>query len=196
MRGRRTIVAWWSNPGALRARTHAVLSDLTPVPGGIRSWNGSQYAVRFERKIPFTGVSGELIEKSIELAGRMKEDVFISNAVNCHPRRNRQSHEHEIVNCSPFLHRELDIVRPRLVITLGRDAERALIFFYPRARVSTLPFETPRGRRPKGVPYILTAKHPSWIQRQHDNRLEAEYVSGLAAAIRWSFGHASEEAKG
>jgi hypothetical protein len=59
----------------------------------------------------------------------------------------------------------------------------------------TLPFETPRGRFPKGVPYILNATHPSWIQRQHDNRLEAEYVSGLAGAIRWSFGRASEEAK-
>jgi len=147
-----------------------------------------------ESQIPFTGGSGELIGRSIELAGREKGDVFISNAVQGHPPRNRPSHEHEIVNCSAFLHRELDIVRPRLVITLGRDAERVLRFFYPRARVATLPFEIPRGRLPKGLPYILKAKHPSWIQRQHDDRLEADYVSGLAAAIRWSFGFASDEA--
>lgn len=140
-----------------------------------------------ESQVPFTGGSGELIDQSIARAGHDKKDVFISNAVHCHPPKNRPSHEHEIVNCSPFLHRELEIVRPRLVITLGRDAERALSFFYPRARTCRQPFEIPRGRLPKGVPYIFHAKHPSWIQRQHDELLEADYVSGLAAAIRWSF---------
>ncbi|WP_234785267.1 uracil-DNA glycosylase family protein [Mycolicibacterium mucogenicum] len=92
-----------------------------------------------------------------------------------------------MVNCAPFLHRELEIVRPRLVITLGRDAERVVSFFYPRARVSVPPFEPPRGRLPGGVPLVFAAKHPSWIQRQHDNELEAGYKANLAAAIRWSF---------
>lgn len=146
-----------------------------------------------ESQVPFTGGSGDLVDAGIKLAGREKEDVFISNAVHCHPPKNRASHEHEIVNCSPFLHRELEIVRPRLVITLGRDAERVVSFLYPRARVSVPPFETPRGRLPRGVPHIFNAKHPSWIQRQHDDELEADYVSGLAAAIRWSFGPASTE---
>ncbi len=111
----------------------------------------------------------------------------------CHPPKNRPSREHEIVNCSTYLHRELEIVRPRLVITLGRDAERVLSFFYPRARVSPERFEAPRGRLPKGVPYILNAKHPSWIGRQHDERREGEYVSDVAAAIRWSFDRAQQE---
>ncbi|CAA0132351.1 Type-4 uracil-DNA glycosylase [Mycolicibacterium vanbaalenii] len=148
-----------------------------------------------ETQIPFTEGSGDLIDDGIKRAGRQKENLFISNAVHCHPLKNRASHQHEIVNCSPFLHRELEIVRPRLVITLGRDAERVLRFFYPRARISALPFEAPRGRLPKGVPYIVNAKHPSWIQRQHDDALEDEYASSLAAAIRWSFGDAPEEAE-
>jgi DNA polymerase len=148
-----------------------------------------------ESQIPFTGGSGELIDAGIKLAGREKKDVFISNAVHCHPPKNRASHQHEIVNCAPFLHRELEIVRPRLVITLGRDAERVVSFFYPRARVSVPPFEIPRGRLPKGVPYIFNAKHPSWIQRQHDDRLEDDYVSGMAAAIRWSFALVSQGAE-
>lgn len=139
-------------------------------------------------QVPFTGGSGELIDEAIKRAGHDKVDVFISNVVHCHPPKNRPSHEHEIVNCSPFLHRELEIVRPRLVITLGRDAERAVTFFYPGARASTLLFEPPRGRLPKDLPFLVTAKHPSWIKRHHDDRLEEEYVSGLAAAIRWSFG--------
>lgn len=149
-----------------------------------------------ESQIPFTGGSGELIDESIEGAGYEKKDIFISNAVHCHPPRNRPSHEHEIVNCSQYLHRELEIVRPRLVITLGRDAERVLKFLYPRARVSKPNFEIPHGRLSKGVPYIFHAKHPSWIHRQHDDELEAEYVSTLSAAIRWSFDRGGEDATG
>lgn len=140
-----------------------------------------------ESQIPFTGGSGELIDESIACADRKKTDVFISNVVHCHPPKNRASHEHEIINCSPYVHRELEIVRPRLVITLGRDAERVLRFLYPRGRVSIPPFQPPRGRLPNGVPYIFNAKHPSWVQRQHSNELEAKYVSDLTAAIRWSF---------
>jgi uracil-DNA glycosylase len=146
-----------------------------------------------ESQIPFTEGSGDLIDESIERAGRKKEQVFISNAVHCHPPKNRPSHEHEIVNCASYLHRELAIVRPRLVITLGRDAERVLKSFFPRSRTSKPSFEIPRGRLPKGVPYVVHAKHPSWIQRQHDDELEAEYVSSLAAAIRWSFDRVREE---
>ncbi len=138
-------------------------------------------------QIPFTGGSGDLIDAAIESAGHKKKDVFISNAVHCHPPKNRPSHEHEIVNCAPFLHRELEIVRPRLVITLGRDAERMLTFFYPHARTARPPFDIPRGRLPKSVPYLFHAQHPSWIQRQHDDQLTEAYVSHLAAAIRWSF---------
>lgn len=149
-----------------------------------------------ETRIPFTEGSGVLIDKSIdvaaiELTGLGKDDLFISNAVHCHPPKDRASHEHELVNCSPFLHRELEIVRPRLVITLGRDAERVVTFFYPGARVSPKPFEPPKGRMPKGVPYIFNATHPSWIKRQHDEDLEAKYVAELAAAIRWGFGRAA-----
>ena len=146
-------------------------------------------------QIPFTEGSGGLIDESIRGAGQQKKNLFISNAVHCHPPKNRASQQHEIVNCSPYLHRELEIVRPRLVITLGRDAERVLRFFYPRARISGHPFEAPRGRLSKGVPFIYNAKHPSWILRQHDDELEDEYVSNLAAAIRWSFGDARRKAE-
>lgn len=149
-----------------------------------------------QTQIPFTEGSGDLIDEAIRRAGREKEHLFISNTVHCHPPKNRASHQHEIVNCSPFLHRELEIVRPRLAITLGVDAARVMRFFYPRARASEPPFEPPRGRLPKGVPYIFNVKHPSWIQRQHDDRLEAEYVSALAAAIRWGFDRAREDLEG
>lgn len=140
-----------------------------------------------ESGIPFTGGSGDLIEVGIKAADQVKENLFTTNAVHCHPEGNRKSAEHEIVNCSPFLYRELEIVRPRLAIALGQDAERVLTFLYPRARVALPPFAAPRGRLPKSVPVIFVLKHPSWVQRKHSDELEAEYVENLAAAIRWSF---------
>jgi len=145
-------------------------------------------------QVPFTGGSGDLIDNSLRLAGFAKAKVFISNVVHCHPPLNRKSHDYEIVNCCSYLHRELEIVRPRLVITLSRDAERVLKFFFPGARILPWPFGAPRGRRPKDAPYVLHAKHPSWIKRQHDAVLETEYVSSLAAAVTWSFGDAARAA--
>lgn len=144
-----------------------------------------------DTQIPFTGGSGDLIDEGIALAGLRKDQVFISNAVHCHPPKNRASHQHEIVNCAPFLHRELELVRPRLVITLGRDAERVVRFFYPGARFVEPPFVPPRGRLPRGVPIVFHAQHPSWVKRKHDDQRDLRYTRDLAAAIRWSFGESS-----
>lgn len=139
---------------------------------------------------PFFEGSGSLLNESLRLAGRAKGETFISNVVHCHPPRNRGSHEHEIVNCSSYLHRELEMVRPRLVIALGVDAKRVLSFFYPSARVSPWPFRAPSGRQPRS-PYLVFAKHPAWIKRQHDGALEQEYVHSLADGMRWAFDDAA-----
>jgi len=140
-----------------------------------------------ETKVPFTGGSGELIDDSLERAGFAKDAIFITNVVHCHPPRNRPSYDYEIVNCCSYLHRELELVRPRLVIALGRDAHRVLSFFHPGSRPLPWPFAPPRARGIRRAPYLLFAKHPSWIKRQHDAALEEEYVSRLADAVRWSF---------
>lgn len=52
--------------------------------------------------------------------------MFTTNVVHCHPPKNRPSLPHEIDNCRPYLSREIDIVAPRLIISLGRDARAAL----------------------------------------------------------------------
>ena len=140
---------------------------------------------------PFFEGSGSLLNTSFELAGCKKADTFVTNVVHCHPRGNRRSHTHEIVNCSSYLYRELEIVRPRLVIGLGEDAERVLSFFYPTARKVPWPFDAPRNVRSKTVPCLHLAKHPSWVKRQHDKALEDEYVNSLAEAMRWAIAKGS-----
>lgn len=81
--------------------------------------------------VPFTGGSGTYIDRAMEIAGREKRELFITNVVHCHPIDDRRSHPHEIDNCLPFLHKELDVVSPPLIIGLGADAEKALTARYP-----------------------------------------------------------------
>jgi DNA polymerase len=144
-----------------------------------------------EPQEPFYEGSGSLLNKSFKLAGRKKAETFITNAVHCHPPGNRKSRSHEIVNCSSYLYRELEIVRPRLVIGLGDDAKRVLSFFYPTARKVPFPFSAPSNLRSRTVPCLHFAQHPSWVKRQHDRTLETEYENNLAEALKWAFAKGS-----
>jgi uracil-DNA glycosylase len=100
-----------------------------------------------ESRIPFTGGSGRVLDRSLAIAGIAKHEVFITNVVHCHPPDDRPSRPHEIENCRPYLHRELEIVQPRLVIGLGRDAEDALKSAYREARVLRWPFTVPHATK-------------------------------------------------
>lgn len=140
---------------------------------------------------PFYEGSGSLLNESFAKAGCDKSELFITNAVHCHPRGNRPSYTHEIANCSSYLFRELEIVRPRLVIALGEDAQRVLSFLYPTARKVLSPFETPKNLRSKTVPCLHFATHPSYIKRQHSPALEAEWVRSLAEALKWAIARGS-----
>lgn len=137
-------------------------------------------------QIPFTGGSGRFLDRALTAAGLAKADVFTTNVVHCHPPNNRPSLPHEITNCRPYLRREIDIVAPRLIIALGRDARAALELLQPTAPVLPWPFTRPR-KAPAApdATRLLFAPHPSWIARQPRPDQDA-YVDSLAAALRWA----------
>jgi uracil-DNA glycosylase len=138
-------------------------------------------------QIPFTGGSGRFLNLGLERAGLAKSDIFTTNVVHCHPPGNRPSLPHEIQNCRPYLLRELEIIQPRLVIGLGKDASAALQGVFPAARELPWPFTLPRGRRPNStIPDLLAVPHPSWIKYQPADKRDA-YVESLASALRWGF---------
>lgn len=138
-----------------------------------------------ESGIPFTGGSGSYIDRALELADRKKPDLFITNVVHCHPVDDRKSHPHEIDNCMAFLHEELDVVSPRLIIGLGEDAEKVLSERYPDARRLSWPFVKPRSPRPAAT-YLLFPEHPGSL-RFKKTADRAYYSPSLAHAIRWGF---------
>lgn len=138
-----------------------------------------------ESGIPFTGGSGSYIDDALEMAGRMKREMFITNVVHCHPVDDRRSRPYEIANCLHFFHEELDVVEPRLIIGLGRDAQDALSARYPNARHLAWPFVKPRARRP-GATYLLFPQHPGSLRfKKTVQRLY--YSPSLAQAIAWGF---------
>ncbi len=68
---------------------------------------------------PFVGRAGELLDKMIAAMGLRRDDVYIANIVKCRPPNNRVPMPDEVATCTPYLERQLEIVRPRVIVTLG-----------------------------------------------------------------------------
>ncbi|MCS7163992.1 MAG: uracil-DNA glycosylase [Thermodesulfovibrio sp.] len=76
---------------------------------------------------PFVGEAGKLLTRLIEKMGFVRKDVYITNTVKCHPPRNREPFENEISECFDYLKKEIEIVSPQVIISLGKVATYALM---------------------------------------------------------------------
>ena len=77
--------------------------------------------------IPFVGRAGQLLTQLIEGIGLTRDDVYIANVVKCRPPGNRDPMPDEIEACSPWLDRQLELVAPRVLVTLGNFATKLLL---------------------------------------------------------------------
>lgn len=113
---------------------------------------------------PFVGRSGKLLDKIIEDHGVFKRsEIFITNAVRCRPPGNRPPAPDEVTACKGFLYRQLDIVRPRVVLCLGSTATFALTG-------QALSLSRLRGRNLSSAkPAIVATYHPSYGLRMGDS---------------------------
>jgi DNA polymerase len=132
-----------------------------------------------QQGLAFVGPAGELLTRILQAIGFAREDVYICNAVKCRPPGNRDPLDDEVAVCRPFLARQVELVRPRVILALGRIAARALLE-RPGASIASL-----RGRfyEFQGVPLRVTyhpaallrdgsLKRPVWEDVQHvRNRL-------------------------
>ncbi len=82
---------------------------------------------------PFVGRAGDLLVKLLGSIGWRREEVFITNVVKCRPPDNRDPQPDEIAACAKYLHRQLEVVDPAVVVTLGRHS---MARFMPGARIS------------------------------------------------------------
>ena len=73
---------------------------------------------------PFVGRAGQLLNNMISAMGIKREDVYIANVVKCRPPQNRTPEKDECDTCSPFLMRQIDIIKPKVIVALGAVAPR------------------------------------------------------------------------
>ena len=76
--------------------------------------------------LPFVGRAGGLLNKLLEGIGMTREDVFVANVLKCRPPGNRDPQPVEIETCSPYLHKQVELIQPKVVGTLGNFATKLL----------------------------------------------------------------------
>ena len=108
---------------------------------------------------PFVGDAGKLLTRMIEKMGLAREDVYIGNIVKCRPPLNRDPEEDEMKTCSPFIDRQIEIISPKVIVSLGRVSAQTLI-------ATKIPISKLRGRfyEYKGIPLMPTF-HPAYLLR-------------------------------
>jgi DNA polymerase len=76
--------------------------------------------------LPFVGQAGKLLDKLLTEIGLDRADVFIANTVKCRPPNNRDPHPHEIESCNGYLRRQVELIEPSVICTLGNFATKLL----------------------------------------------------------------------
>jgi len=80
-----------------------------------------------DQGVPFCGDAGKYLDAGLEFVGLHREDVYVTNVVKCRPPGNRDPKPDEIDACKPWLREELLMVRPKIVVTLGRFAAERML---------------------------------------------------------------------
>src|SRR5207248_11225740 len=76
---------------------------------------------------PFVGRAGRLLTKIIEAIDLKREDVYIANVIKCRPPQNRNPEADEVDTCEPFLFRQIDIIKPKVIVALGKFGAQTLL---------------------------------------------------------------------
>ena len=108
--GRRQVVFGVGNP-------NADLMFVGEAPGADEDIQGE----------PFVGRAGQLLTKIIEAIDLKREDVYIANVIKCRPPGNRNPEPDEVEQCEPFLFRQIDSIKPRVIVALGKFAAQCLL---------------------------------------------------------------------
>jgi uracil-DNA glycosylase len=84
---------------------------------------------------PFVGAAGQYLEELLGRIGLDRSSVYIANVIKCRPPANRDPEPEEVEACRPYLDRQIELIRPRLVITLGRFS---MARYFPGASISRI----------------------------------------------------------
>ncbi len=116
--------------------------------------------------LPFVGRAGQLLTKIINAIDMDREQVYIGNIIKCRPPGNRNPQPDEIETCVPFLHQQIDIIKPKIIVALGTFAAQTLLN-------TKLPITALRGRLMKyrGT-MLMPTFHPAFLLRNQNKKRE------------------------
>lgn len=118
---------------------------------------------------PFVGRAGKLLDQMLRAMGWPRERVYIGNLLKCRPPNNRDPQLDEVAACEPYLHRQIELVRPDLLLALGRVAAQNLL-------KTELPIGKLRGQvhryGPLRTPLVVTY-HPAYLLRSPREKARA-----------------------
>ena len=147
--GRRQVVFGVGNP-------NADLMFVGEAPGADEDIQGE----------PFVGRAGQLLTKIIEAIGMTRADVYIANVIKCRPPQNRNPEPDEVEQCEPFLFRQIETIKPKVIVALGKFAAQSLL-------KTTEPITRIRGREYKYRDAILMPTyHPAYLLRNPSSKRE------------------------
>jgi uracil-DNA glycosylase len=147
--GRRQIVFGVGNPDA-------ELMFVGEAPGADEDVQG----------IPFVGRAGQLLTRIIEAINLTRDDVYIANVIKCRPPQNRNPEPDEVETCEPFLFQQIDIIKPKVIVALGKFAAQGLLrTLDPISRLRGRVFEY-RGAR------LIPTFHPAYLLRNPSSKRE------------------------
>jgi DNA polymerase len=127
---------------------------------------------------PFAGPEGKLLDNMLAALGVSRQKgAYLSNVLKCRPPGNRNPQPQEIAECEPFLRRQVDLLRPKVILAMGRFAVQTLL-------QSSEPIGRLRGRvhRYNGVPVVVTY-HPAYLLRNLPDKAKAWADLCLAQAV-------------
>jgi DNA polymerase len=147
--GRRQVVFGVGNP-------NAALMFVGEAPGADEDEQGE----------PFVGRAGQLLTKIIEAIGLKRQDVYIANIIKCRPPGNRNPEPDEVEQCEPFLFRQVEAIKPKVIVALGKFAAQSLLR-------TTDPITRLRGRafNYRGATLVPTF-HPAYLLRNPASKRE------------------------
>ena len=125
---------------------------------------------------PFVGRAGELLTRMIEALEWTRDDVYICNIVKCRPPGNRDPKLDEIATCRPFLDRQLQIIQPRVIVSLGKPATSTLL-----GRNVAITRMRGSWQEWNGVP-VMPTYHPAYVLRQYTRETRQAVWDDLRAA--------------
>jgi DNA polymerase len=127
---------------------------------------------------PFIGRAGELLNKWIAAMGLQREQVFIANIVKCRPPGNREPVPDEVATCTPYLLRQIEIIRPSVLITLGRPSSQ-----YMLQTKESMGKMRGRWHEWRGIK-LMPTYHPAYVLRSYTYETRSAVWSDLQLVMK------------